>query len=114
MTDALALVIQERDAAMAEAARLRALLEEFTSPTFELDGEPGAFTKTQRRILSLLAVANGSIVRSTSLIEAAYRDDPNGGPQDSTLKVHVANIRKKLTAHEIRTEWGIGYRLVKR
>jgi DNA-binding response OmpR family regulator len=114
MTDALTMVIQERDAAQAEAARLRAILADITSSKFDLAGEPKPFTATQRRILSLLAAANGAIVRSTSLIEAAYHDDPNGGPQDSTLKVHVANIRKKLTAHEIRTEWGIGYRLVKR
>jgi DNA-binding response OmpR family regulator len=60
----------------------------------------------QRRILDRLAASFGSYVRTETLIEAIYFDDPTGGPLEarSVLKVHVSHLRKTIAPHGLTIE----------
>jgi DNA-binding response OmpR family regulator len=76
---------------------------------------PIHFTRTEFRILSLLALNVGQIVPHNQLIQYAwgYHDEGNS----SLLKTHVSHLRKKLRQHwhgslGIESMVNVGYRLL--
>ncbi|MEP3245758.1 MAG: helix-turn-helix domain-containing protein [Sneathiella sp.] len=69
-------------------------------------------TRTQYAILHMLFKRMPHTVSHESLMSALYeeRSDP---PFDTTLKMHVMKLRKRLmdTNLYVITDWGLGYRL---
>jgi two-component system KDP operon response regulator KdpE len=76
-----------------------------------LRGEPLRLTHKEFLLLRLLVERVGSLVPRDHILAEVWGD---GGSPES-LRVHVTNLRRKLGDHggvEIRTEPGLGYRLV--
>lgn len=71
-------------------------------------------TPSQFRIASCIVAARGKTVSADAIMEALYGDDPDGGPEEKTIDVHLCKIRKALPALgiAIETVWGRGYRAV--
>ena len=71
-------------------------------------------TRTEFAIFKLLATNKGRVVSKAQIINLTSEDTPD--LVDSSLKVHIRNIRKKLktiTDHEfVEAIWGIGFRFV--
>lgn len=71
-------------------------------------------TRTEFALLKLLMANKGRVVSKTQILNSLSEDTPD--LVDSSLKVHVSNIRKKLKAvneHDyIEAIWGIGFRFV--
>ena len=79
-------------------------------------GEPGgpvALTRIEFNILELLVRRPNKVFTKTELFELAW-GEPFAG-DDSTVAVHVSNIRAKLrpsgTDGYVRTVWGMGFKL---
>lgn len=66
--------------------------------------------KVQRRIVDKLARQFGAYVRRDELLDAAYFDDPNGGPDDSMMRVHIHRLAAKMakTPLTIKSRMGLG------
>lgn len=111
-------------------ARLRALIRRARSETGEpvfacgqlqLDyirhmvtvrGKEVHMTQTEYALLSLLARHAGCVLTHEHILRAIW--GPNAGEQRQYLRVHLANLRAKLQgAVKIRTEAGVGYRLLR-
>lgn len=56
------------------------------------------FGRVQDAIIQALLDRFGTWVRTETLIECAWADDPNGGPLNANdnLRVHIDRIRKKI------------------
>ena len=71
-------------------------------------------TRTEFAIFKLLITNKGRVVSKAQIINLTSEDTPD--LVDSSLKVHVRNLRKKLktiTDHEfVEAIWGIGFRFV--
>lgn len=80
-----------------------------------VDGQAVRLTKTEFAILRLLLANPTQIISRSLLLDRLAEMTPDG--VDSSLKVHISNLRKKLREadHEhrdfIETVWGIGFRL---
>jgi len=80
-----------------------------------LDGQEVRLTQIEYRLLTLLAKHAGKVVTQRHILSEVW----GAGYEDSshTLRVHMANLRQKIeptgsTYRLIRTETGIGYRLL--
>jgi DNA-binding response OmpR family regulator len=64
------------------------------------DLDLSVLTKTERRILDEIIRHPYLGATIEQMLEAAYHDDPNGGPGagNRTLDVHIHHLRRKLTA----------------
>lgn len=110
--NALAKVIEERDAAVNEVVYLRQVLKDVTDGEFQLEGETERLTRSQRRYLCILARAKGAIVRLDAIMAALYFDrHQDEVPDNDILKAWTNRLRNKLINHRIETHWGIGYSL---
>lgn len=108
----LSQVIEERDAARAEAAYLRQALKDVTDGEFQCPGEPERLSRSLRRMLCVLKRANGGILRIDAMMEALYFDrHPGEVPGREILKAWANRLRNKLISHRLQTHWGIGYSL---
>ncbi|MBC7172510.1 MAG: response regulator transcription factor [Polyangiaceae bacterium] len=69
-------------------------------------------TKVELDILTTLAKRAGSAMTRRALVEACL--DPEKMGSERTLDVHVSRLRKKLAdaGSQLKTVWGIGYKLV--
>lgn len=71
-------------------------------------------TKTEYAILKLLMQRPGQVITKTFLLDSISEDTPDC--VESSLKVHVSNLRKKLRdisgRDYIEAVWGIGFRLM--
>ena len=105
----LAQVIQERDAALADAASLRETLAGLTTDAFECPGETEHFTPLQRRILSALMKADGAVVLKDALYSALYFDRVNDPPEPKVIDIFISKIRGKLINHTITTHRCAGW-----
>jgi two-component system, OmpR family, KDP operon response regulator KdpE len=78
------------------------------------DGEVVHLTRTEYRLLEVLAVNAGRLCTHRFLLEQVW--GPGYGEQSQYLRVYVANLRKKLDDPAapvlLRTESGMGYRFV--
>ncbi|PSJ60766.1 winged helix-turn-helix domain-containing protein [Pseudaminobacter soli (ex Li et al. 2025)] len=72
-------------------------------------------TRSQAEILRAIVGAKGRTVTHDHILDALYRDDPDGGPEyaRTIVTVFISQLRKKLagTGIDIMTVWGVGYRL---
>jgi len=91
-------------------------LDDFCIVVSDHDIRP--LTKTEQRILLLLWRRKNHPVTSDMIIDHLYRGDPNGGPEHARklITVYIFKLRKKLadTGYEIRSQYGVGYRLIER
>jgi two-component system KDP operon response regulator KdpE len=111
-------------------ARLRALVRRspaeagepvFLSGPLQLDyiarivkihGTEIHLTQTEYALLSLLARHAGRVLTHEHILQALW--GPNAAEQRQYLRVHLANLRVKLNGSvKIRTEPGVGYRLLR-
>jgi DNA-binding response OmpR family regulator len=71
----------------------------------------------ESRLMQQFAAANGNVVRHGRLVDAAWGQDADGGPDNAfrAIYVHMAHLRKRLAKAgfpgRIRSVWGIGYEL---
>lgn len=83
------------------------------SRTFTVDGAPVALTRIEFNLVETLMRQPKRAFSKQDLFEAAW-GEPYAG-DDSTVTVHISNIRSKLKASGtdgyIKTVWGIGFKL---
>ena len=77
------------------------------------NGVPVHLTKTEYAILKLLTQNPGQVMTKSVILDCISADTPDC--MESSLKVHVSNLRKKLKdvsgEDYIEAVWGIGFRL---
>jgi DNA-binding response OmpR family regulator len=80
-----------------------------------VDGQPIVFTKSETAILEYLLRHTDQIVSKHALLEGALNYEPGEG-KTGAARVHIVNIRKKLSAvpggESLIQTFGHGYRLV--
>ena len=96
------------------ALAIGALHIDASSRTVELAGEPLSLTRREFELLHLLVRHAGRVVTHGTILESVWGTDDLR--RTDTLRVHVAQLRKKLAgaphAPTIMSEPGVGYRLV--
>jgi two-component system, OmpR family, KDP operon response regulator KdpE len=109
--------IQRRAPAGAESAHFEAghLAIDFDSHTVKVEGREVKLTATEYALLKLLALHAGKVVTQKQLLREVW--GPNAEQQSQYLRVYMMHLRKKIEIPEdpeklLRTESGIGYRLV--
>ena len=84
-----------------------------SSRTAEVDGQPIRLTKTEYAILKLLMQNPSQVITKSVMLDRISEDTPDC--VESSLKVHVSNLRKKLKAVNgkdyIEAVWGIGFKM---
>lgn len=80
----------------------------------EVCGQPLHLTRTEFAILKLLMQNPGQVIPKSNLLDRISLEVPDC--TESSLKVHVSNLRKKLKTvsdkEYIESVWGIGFRLI--
>jgi two-component system KDP operon response regulator KdpE len=109
--------IQRRAPAGGENAHFEAgdLAIDFNSHTVIVKGREVKLTATEYALLKLLALHAGKVVTHKQLLREVW--GPNAEAQSQYLRVYMMHLRKKIEISEgperlLRTESGIGYRLV--
>jgi two-component system KDP operon response regulator KdpE len=109
--------IQRRAPAGPEDAYFQAgyLAIDFNSRTVSVKGEEIKLTATEYALLKILAQHAGKVVTHKQLLREVW--GPNAEEQSQYLRVYMTHLRKKIEIPEareklLRTESGIGYRLV--
>ena len=109
--------IQRRAPASAEDAHFEAghLTIDFNSRNVTVGGREIKLTATEYALLRLLALHAGKVVTQKQLLREVW--GPNAEEQSQYLRVYMMHLRKKIEISEgpdrlLRTESGIGYRLV--
>ena len=109
--------IQRRVQVGAEEAVFEAghLVVDFNSHTVEVKGREVKLTATEYALLKLLALHAGKVVTHKQLLREVW--GPNAEEQSQYLRVYMMHLRKKIEIPDaaerlLRTESGIGYRLV--
>jgi len=109
--------IQRRASVGAEDARFEAgpLTIDFNSHTVTVEGREIKLTATEYALLKILALHAGKVVTQKQLLREVW--GPNAEKQSQYLRVYMMHLRKKIeipdtTEKLLRTESGIGYRLV--
>ena len=109
--------IQRRAPASAEDAHFEAghLTIDFNSRNVTVGGREIKLTATEYALLRLLALHAGKVVTQKQLLREVW--GPNAEEQSQYLRVYMLHLRKKIEISEgpdrlLRTESGIGYRLV--
>jgi two-component system KDP operon response regulator KdpE len=88
---------------------------DFPERLVRVHGREIELTPTEYNLLRVLARHAGKIVTQKQLLTAVW--GPNAADQSQYLRVFMSHIRRKLTAagmvpNPIRTETGVGYRLI--
>lgn len=109
--------IQRRAPAGTENAHFEAghLAIDFSSHTVTVEGREVKLTATEYALLKLLALHAGKVVTHKQLLREVW--GPNAEEQSQYLRVYMMHLRKKIEISAgperlLRTESGIGYRLV--
>lgn len=83
------------------------------SHTVKVSGKPVKLTRTEFAILRLLMQNPSSLVAKSVILDRISRDTPDC--VESSLKVHISNLRKKLKEINgrdyIEAVWGIGFKM---
>ena len=78
-----------------------------------VNGQSVKLTKTEYAILKLLMQNPSQVIAKSLLLERISEETPDC--MESSLKVHISNLRKKLRAIEgkeyIESVWGIGFKM---
>lgn len=81
--------------------------------TTTVEGHLVELTSHEFEIIKTMLAYPTKVFSKEALYESVWKDGYYG--EDSTISVHVSNIRKKIAAHTdevyISTVWGIGYKL---
>jgi two-component system KDP operon response regulator KdpE len=84
---------------------------DFTAHTVQVRGSAIDLTTTEYDLLRLLALSAGRVLTHAHILRQIW--GPKAEEQRQYLRVYIAALRRKLgAAIEIKTEQGIGYRLV--
>ncbi|HVO91646.1 MAG TPA: response regulator transcription factor [Terriglobales bacterium] len=108
--------IQRRSQAGAAEAIFEAghLIIDFSAHTVKVKGHEVKVTATEYALLKLLATHAGKVVTHKQLLRDVW--GPNAEEQSQYLRVYMMHLRKKIEVagaeRLLRTESGIGYRLV--
>jgi two-component system KDP operon response regulator KdpE len=109
--------IQRRAPSGSEDAYFQAayLAIDFNSHTVSVKGEEIKLTATEYALLKILAQHAGKVVTHKQLLREVW--GPNAEEQSQYLRVYMTHLRKKIEIPDareklLRTESGIGYRLV--
>ena len=91
------------------------LVIDFNSHTVKVKGREVKLTATEYALLKLLALNAGKVVTQKHILREVW--GPNAEQQSQYLRVYMMHLRKKIEVAEgsgrlLRTESGIGYRLV--
>ncbi|MDE6063849.1 MAG: winged helix-turn-helix domain-containing protein, partial [Lachnospiraceae bacterium] len=77
------------------------------------DGKTIRLTRTEYAIFKLLLKNPGQVIPKSTILDRICADTPDC--TESSLKVHISNLRKKLSElggrDYIEAVWGIGFRL---
>ena len=77
-------------------------------------GEQVRFTRTEYAILKILLTNKGRVVSKSQILDLIEQDTPDC-IDESSLKVHISNIRKKIKSaggeDPIEAVWGIGFKV---
>lgn len=85
---------------------------DYLARTVTIHGREVRLTQTEYALLSLLSRHAGRVLTHEHILMAIW--GPNATEQRQYLRVHLANLRAKLAgAVKIRTEAGVGYRLIR-
>ena len=108
------IAVQLRGAApAAPALRCRGLVLDTAARAVSAGGEAVRLTRTEFAILKLLMQNPRQVVTKSQLLDQISLDTPDC--VESSLKVHVSNLRKKLrdagAGDVIESVWGIGFKL---
>jgi DNA-binding response OmpR family regulator len=84
-----------------------------------MDGEPVALTPTEFRLLAVLAQQAGRVVDPRALLSAVHQHDYSERDAQNLVKVHIANLRRKLNDSRSANPYilcvrGFGYMLERR
>lgn len=78
-----------------------------------VSGEPVKLTRTEYAILKILMSSPGRVISKSEILDLISEDTPDC--MESSLKVHISNLRKKLKAagnkDYIEAVWGIGFKI---
>ena len=81
--------------------------------TVSINDTPLHLTRTEYAILKILMQSPGRVISKSELLELVKKDTPDC--VESSLKVHISNLRKKLKAEGgrdyIEAVWGIGFKI---
>lgn len=81
--------------------------------TVSVNTIPVKLTKTEFAVLKLLMENSGQVMTKSVILDKISKDTPDC--VESSLKVHISNIRKKLKAagnkNYIEAVWGIGFKM---
>jgi two-component system, OmpR family, KDP operon response regulator KdpE len=109
--------IQRRGAVGTEEPYFQAghLAIDFNSRTVTVSGDEVKLTATEYALLKVLAQHAGKVITHKQLLREVW--GPNAEEQSQYLRVYMTHLRKKIEIAEareklLRTESGIGYRLV--
>jgi two-component system, OmpR family, KDP operon response regulator KdpE len=109
--------IQRRGAGGTEEPYFQAghLAIDFNSRTVTVSGDEVKLTATEYALLKVLAQHAGKVITHKQLLREVW--GPNAEEQSQYLRVYMTHLRKKIEIAEareklLRTESGIGYRLV--
>lgn len=90
-----------------------AILLDTDTRSVTLNKEEIHLTRTEYAILKLLMLNPGQVITKSLLLDRISEDTPDC--TESSLKMHVSNLRKKLTGaggtDYIEAVWGIGFKL---
>jgi len=81
--------------------------------TVKINEHPLHLTRTEYAILKILMLSPGRVISKSELLDLVRKDTPDC--VESSLKVHISNLRKKLKAEGnrdyIEAVWGIGFKI---
>lgn len=105
---------KESAAETQEKIRYKNMVMDCTSGTVTLEGHTLALTSKEFMILELLLKNPTKLFSKANLFESVWNEPFYN--EDSTLKVHMSNLRNKIKQYAgeeeyIETIWGMGYRL---
>jgi two-component system KDP operon response regulator KdpE len=98
---------------------VRGLILDFEKYQVSLEGEGVALTPTEFRLLAVLAQQAGRVVDPRALLSAVHQHDYSERDAQNLVKVHIANLRRKLNDSRSPNPYilcvrGFGYMLERR
>ena len=99
--------------------RLRDLAIDYEKYQVSLEGQPVQLTPTEFRLLAVLAQQAGRVVDPRALLSAVHQHDYSERDAQNLVKVHIANLRRKLNDSRSNNPYilcvrGFGYMLERR
>jgi DNA-binding response OmpR family regulator len=102
-----------------ESLVIRDLVIDLEKYQVSMRGEPVALTPTEFRLLAVLAQHAGRVVDPRALLSAVHQHDYSERDAQNLVKVHIANLRRKLNDQRTANPYilcvrGFGYMLERR